>query len=231
MQTILRSPETDDTIFSQIIDILVSISDREEQSKLGSALTELLAAKLPSLSWIQRSAAKKVSIVDALARLRYGDARSVIVPLIDHADELKLRIAAIKFAARVNAADATTTLSKLANDPERNIRNAALGALVIIDPTNNTLVQTLQSVAADRNAQAEAMRNAFSAFSLLETKSRFFVSEQERDKNNQIARLISQLLEACAEHDVLISISLTDDTEKANGENRMHFCKQNEKRH
>lgn len=76
MQTILRSPETDDTLFSQIIDILVSISDREEQSKLGSALTELLAAKLPSLSWIERSVAKRVSIVDALARLRYGDARS-----------------------------------------------------------------------------------------------------------------------------------------------------------
>lgn len=59
---------------------------------------------------------------------------------------------------------------------------------------------------------------------MLDTKSsRFFVSEQEREKNNQIARLLSQLLEACAEHDVLISLSLTGDTEKANGETKIHF--------
>jgi hypothetical protein len=208
MRQLLRDPETDDNLFSQVIDILVSLSGRNN-NQLGADLTEMYVARPPSLSWVQKSVAKRAAIIDALGRLNYGDARSAILPTIDSEDaETRLRVAAIKYAVRVNATNAIPHLVKISNDNERTIKQTALQGIVALDPDNDTIKDYIHKIATDPAETAEGLRDAFETFSLLSDRvNRPFLNEDEKKKIAQTASLIAQVLDACADHNTLAWLS------------------------
>ena len=214
MREILHNPETDDNLFSQVIDILVSISARDDRSALGADLAGLFAGKISSLDWIKNSLTKRIEIIDALGRLGYSDARPAILPLIDSEEtEPKLRIAAIKYSVRLSAGNAIPHLKKIADDHDPQIKMTALQGIIVLDPGGNEIKEYLHTIANDSAISAEGLTNALEIFSLLDesrSTDRFLQSDEDKARNDQIATLISEILDICADRGISVSLSLRD---------------------